>query len=71
MKCEGCGETVNGVRDACVLEALVGVAVQRGNLSQRQALKLLEDVDIDRLWRDVGKIVDGLEDGVYNQPDDE
>lgn len=60
-KCPNCTrEDMVAPQDACVLEALATVLVDRGHDPQKVA-KMLSKIDTDELWNDVGPIIDGLE----------
>ncbi len=54
-------------QNGCVLAALMGVVAERGNLSQRRVNALHAKVDTNKLWDDLGPILDHLEWGRYSE----
>jgi len=66
--CPNCGGSIKDhVADFCVLSSLMGVVDDRGNLARAQLEQLWGNVDIDRLWDDLGPILDRLEAGDYSK----
>lgn len=65
--CPNCTSPVNGhPENGCVLQALIGVIRDRGNLSERKILDLHANAWVDSLWDDMGPIIDDLEEGQYS-----
>ncbi len=63
--CPSCGEVGPELpRDACVIEALLQVVIDRGVISRAQAQRALPTLDADDLWRQIGPVVDRIEDAL-------
>jgi hypothetical protein len=65
-KCPNCGEPVAGHPDTgCVLNALVQIIRERGEIPEVKVRKIHREVDVDALWEELGPVVDRLQEGVF------
>ena len=70
MTCPNCGSPVKThPRNDCVLNALIGILHDRGNLSKKKLHVIHRKADTGVLWEDLGPILDRLEDGFYTPGD--
>lgn len=65
--CPNCASIRDTPRDACVLEAMGSVLVQRGE-DPKRVMALLRTVDVDEFWKDVGNLVDALQLRLASRP---
>lgn len=61
FKCPNCLAKKTEPQDACVLEALGRVLIDRDLGSPERVMEFLESVDVDVLWDVVGPVIDQLE----------
>ncbi len=67
VKCPNCGHSIqNHPNNGCVLHAFIGVLAERENLGRKKLDDLHAQADVDKLWEDLGPILDKLEAGGYS-----
>lgn len=66
-KCPNCGQHQVSAHPetGCVLATLIQVIRERESIPEKKLRQLHTNTDVDRLWTDLGRIVDRLEDGGY------
>ncbi len=65
--CPNCaGDIDKHLESGCVLGALISVIKDRGEHTEEQLKALTHDCDVDRLWEDLGPIIDSLASGAYS-----
>lgn len=70
-KCECCSRPVKRVRDACLLEAMLAVGVDRGELTGAEAADMTVTTDTDLLWSALGLVIDRLVGGEFEAEEEE
>lgn len=65
-KCPNCGGPLDHPENGCVLASLIQIIRERQEHSVRKVNDLHANCDVDRLWDDVGSIVNRLAQGNYN-----
>lgn len=66
-RCPNCFDPIEGHPDsACVLNALIQVVRERGDLTEEQLRALHRDANVDVLWEDLGPVIDRLQAGGYS-----
>jgi hypothetical protein len=70
--CNNCFKTHGVFSDRCLLNNLFGILVHEGghDFTHETARKMIDRVDADMLWQDIGPILDRLRDGEYTYEDD-
>ena len=72
MKCNNCCREHDDLPDVCLPAAMLGVSVfSREELTPDEADTLLENLNVDQLWDDIGPIIDRIQEGYYNINDDD
>jgi hypothetical protein len=66
IKCPNCQSNVaNHPENGCVLAALIQVIREREVIPERRLRTIHGATDVDRLWGDLGQVIDRLEEGGY------
>jgi len=66
-RCSNCLRTHRFPGQApCVLQALLDVRIESGDITPSQARTLMTTVDADFLWTDLGPLVDAVVRGEYS-----
>ncbi len=66
VRCPNCQSPVaNHPENGCVLAALIQVIREREALPETRLRKIHQGTDVDLLWRDLGPVIDRLEEGNY------
>ena len=67
-KCNNCFHSHRKLVEVCVPATLLAVSVDgRESITEAKAKDLLANIDPYAFWEDMGKIVDRLEEGFYDQ----
>lgn len=65
-RCPNCNEPIGSPSPGCVLHAMIHCVGQRSDIKLNELRKLHVSCDPDKLWADVGPIIDNLEEGKYS-----
>lgn len=65
--CPNCSTPVSESNEGCLLHDLVQVAREREDMSESKLRRLHATVDVDRLWYDLGRIVDDIMEGRHSE----